>query len=129
MAAVDLVLADAAGLALHTGARDPQAAVRRLHAAGTGGVLVTLAARGALLVDAAGARHVPAPPVSGVDTTGAGDLLAGTFTGLVERGVDRETALRVAVAAPSRETTHPGTVPAFPQRAEIDALLAASAAA
>lgn len=124
---IDLVIANAAELALHTGASDPQAAVRFLHAVGVREVLATLGAGGALLADAGGTIRVPAPRVEVVDTTGAGDVLAGTFLGLRERGVDRETALRVAVGAASAKTTRPGTLSAFPDRAEIEALLATAA--
>lgn len=125
---IDLVIANAGELALHTGESDPQAAVRFLHAAGVREVLVTLGAGGALLADPGDTIRVPAPEVEAVDTTGAGDLLAGTFTGLLERGIDRETALRVAVEAASAKTARPGTLSAFPDRAEIGALLATAAA-
>ena len=62
---------------------------------GGGEVCVTLGARGARWGDQA----VPAPAGPIVDTTGAGDSLAGALAAALAAGADRATALRLAVAA------------------------------
>jgi ribokinase len=121
---IDLVFANAAELTLHTGARTLPAAIRCLRAAGVREVLVTLGAEGALFADSRSWIRVPAPKVEVVDTTGAGDLLAGTFLGLRERGCEREVALKIAVAAASAKVSRRGTLSAFPTAAAIDALCA-----
>lgn len=122
---IDLVFANAAELTLHTGEPTLPAAIRCLQAAGVREVLVTLGPEGALLADAGAVIRVPAPRVDVVDTTGAGDLLAGTFLGLCERGCSREAALKVAVAAASAKVSRRGTLSAFPTAAAIEALCAA----
>ncbi|GBD44943.1 Ribokinase [bacterium HR40] len=123
---IDLVIANAAELALHAGEGAVERAVRRLLALGVREVLVTLGAEGALLASPEGEVRVPAPTVAAVDTTGAGDLLAGIFLALRDRRVEPERALAAAVAAAARKVRHPGTLSAFPQRAEIAALLGGS---
>ncbi len=84
-------------------------------------------ARGCFISGTDGCELVPA--VRGVqvlDTTGAGDAFAGALAaGLAEFG--REAigrAARFANAAAALSVTKPGTAPAMPARAEIDALLA-----
>ena len=78
------------------------------------------------MLDAGGARHVPAMragPV--VDTTGAGDAFNGGFAlrpGRGGRGLD--DALRFATAVAALSVTLPGTAASMPARAEVEALLA-----
>ncbi|MFT3965210.1 MAG: ribokinase [Sphingobium sp.] len=64
----------------------PEAARRLLTRPGQRAV-VTLGARGAVMVDAQAFLHAPASPVERiVDTTGAGDAFCGTLAALVARG-------------------------------------------
>jgi sugar/nucleoside kinase (ribokinase family) len=57
-----------------------------------------------------GARHafVPAPAVSVVDVTGAGDVVAGTFLASLVSGKGAEEALSAAVHAASQSITKEG---------------------
>ncbi len=103
-----------------------QAMCRRL---GPSMVLVTLGARGCFL--SLPDRWIEVPAVAGVkvvDTTGAGDAFVGAFAaGFVEFGGDAERAARFANVAAAISVTRHGTAPAVARRAEIDALLAATA--
>ena len=90
-------------------------------------VIVTLGARGCFVSREEG--HTLIPAMSGivaVDSTGAGDAFVGAFAAaLAEFGVGEiERAARFANAGAALSVTKPGTAPAMPRRAEIDALLA-----
>ena len=69
------------------------------------------------------ALHVPAFPVTAVDTTGAGDCFAGTIAAALDAGMDRPQALRRASAAAALQVTRPGAAAAMPDVAEVDAFL------
>ena len=68
--------------------------------------------------------HLPAFPVTAVDTTGAGDAFGGVLAAALTRGTDPLAAARRANAAAAIAVTRPGPATA-PTRAETDALLAA----
>lgn len=89
-------------------------------------LLMTLGAEGALLVLADGA-HVHCPALRGdiVDTTGAGDTLAGVFAAALAQSLPPAVALRHAVAAASLACRGAGAQAAQPTRAAIDAAVAA----
>ena len=103
---------------------EAEAAADALMARGVGAVIITLGANGALYRDRARSVHVPvisAGPV--VETTGAGDAFNGGFAVALSEGRDVVDALRFACATAGISVTRPGTAPAMPSRAEIDALL------
>ena len=95
-------------------------AVNRLMLARPGieAVLLTLGARGALLVTADGAWIAAAPPTTVVSTVGAGDSsLAGWI--IAERaGADHAKRLATAVAYGSAAAALPGSTPPTPDRAD-----------
>lgn len=68
---------------------------------------VTLGARGATWKG----ETVAPPKVDVVDTTGAGDVFAGTLAGQLALGADHSTALRAAVEASAQATTTAGAQP------------------
>lgn len=83
-------------------------------------VLVTLGAGGSRYADRAGRSFTaPALKVHSVDTTGAGDVYAGTF--VVERllGEAVDVAMSRASAAAAIATTRRGTSSAIPRRREV----------
>ena len=86
-------------------------------------VIVTLGAAGAVAHEHGGEVRVPAPRVSAVDATGAGDTFCGALAALLAEGAELEAALRFAVAAASLSVQKPGAVPSIPSRTEIDAAL------
>lgn len=67
--------------------------------------------------------HLPAFPVTAVDTTGAGDAFGGVLAAALARGADPSQAARRANAAAALAVTRPGPATA-PTAAETDALLA-----
>jgi ribokinase len=94
-----------------------------LHAALGIGVAVTRGEAGAGYAGAAGRFHVPAVPVTPVDTTGAGDCWCGVLAASLDRGLGVEAAMRRAAAAAAIACTRPGAAAAVPMAAETDALL------
>jgi ribokinase len=89
-----------------------------------GAVVVTLGAGGALVVTGTGTASLQAPPpVSAVDTTGAGDCFCGALAGALARGEELAAAVRYAVAAAAASTTGPGARGALPDDATVQDLL------
>jgi ribokinase len=87
-------------------------------------VVVTLGARGALVVPPEGTVLLQAPPaVTAVDTTGAGDCFCGALAQALATDPDLSAAVRVAVAAAALSTTGPGARGALPGAAAVQALL------
>jgi ribokinase len=87
-------------------------------------VVVTLGARGALVVPAEGpALLQPPPPVEPVDTTGAGDCFCGALASALDRGEDLAAATRYAVTAAALSTTGPGARGGLPDDDAVRALL------
>ena len=87
-------------------------------------VVVTLGARGALVVPPEGAVLLqPPPPVTAVDTTGAGDCFCGALAQALARGQYLPDAVRYAVTAAALSTTGPGARGGLPDDDAVQALL------
>jgi ribokinase len=102
---------------------DVEAAARVLAARTSAPVLVTLGADGALLLDSDELQRHPAPPVSVVDTTGAGDTVNGALAAELSAGRPLTDAVRFALAAAALSTTAAGARTAMPRRDEVLASL------
>lgn len=87
------------------GARDGATAMR---AFGPWSVIVTLGAAGAFLATGDRSTHIPAPDVSAVDTTGAGDVLVGTLAARLADGQSIERAVAFAVERASASVARVG---------------------
>lgn len=87
-----------------------------LRAKGIARVVVTLGARGAVAVDADGARHHPAPKVQAVDTTAAGDTFLGALAVALGEGQSFDEAVRLGIRAAALCIQQPGAQPSIPQR-------------
>jgi ribokinase len=89
-------------------------------AQGCRAVVVTLGADGVTFCDGGQVRHIPAPEVTPVDTTGAGDC----FVGWLGVGLAENLSLPDAVAragrAASLATTRPGAQDGMPFRGEVE---------
>ena len=82
-------------------------------------VVVTLGGRGALVWHDGEMTPVPAPVVSVVDTTGAGDTFVGALADALSRGEALPAAARWAVCAASLSTSSLGATTAMPSSAEV----------
>jgi ribokinase len=116
----DIVIANEGEAALLT-AGSPSPA-DSFHASGVRTAIITLGARGALILDDGTETAIDAPRVTAIDTAGAGDVFVGTLAGLLANGLVLSMAVTIAVAAASLSVTRPNTTPSFPSRAEIAAL-------
>lgn len=88
-------------------------------------VIVTLGADGAVLYGRGTEEiRVPAPKVTAVDATGAGDTFCGALAAAIDEGQALESALRFAVVAASLSVENHGAVPSIPRRPAIDERLA-----
>lgn len=95
------------------------AAANDLRRLGVKTCVVTLGARGAVLVNADGVTFQPAFAVIPIDTTAAGDTFCGAFAAALALGVVEISALTFAVAAGALATTTAGAVPSLPMRETI----------
>ncbi len=98
-------------------------AAAQLRTLGAGTVILTLGGHGALL---AGDQvlHLPAHPVTVVDTTAAGDAFVGAFAVALAEGRPLVEATRWANAAGALAVTKLGAQPSMPTRAELEKFLA-----
>jgi ribokinase len=102
-----------------TGESDPHQAGRLLCGRTGSPVIITLGARGALVVTGEGSAMVPAPWVQAIDTTGAGDTFAGALAAQMAAGSPLIEAARVAVSAASMSVTARGARTAMPTRSML----------
>jgi ribokinase len=113
---------EAAWLGAHLGCGTDAAA---LHGALGVDVVRTLGEDGADVATASGVHHVPAHPVTAVDTTAAGDCFIGVLAAALDRGVPPAPALTRATTAAALCCTRAGSQSSLPMTAAIDALLQA----
>jgi ribokinase len=130
LAQVSVLVPNQTELALLTAAAPPAglaataALARKLP--GTLDVVVTLGAGGALVVPGLGGpvTHIPAPPVTPVDATGAGDCFCGTLAVTLAAGASLADAARVSVAAAALSVTVAGARGLLPGRDDAERLAA-----
>lgn len=122
---VDFVIVNRGEAELITGLAGPDRAAAALLDRGAGSAIVTLGSDGCLVLErgAICPLTVPAPQVSAVDTSGAGDVFCGVFSGCLARNLSPVSALRIAVAASAISVTRPGTLQSCPTPTEIAALI------
>jgi ribokinase len=94
---------------------------QRLLAGGIGRVIITLGANGCLLATRDSAEHLPAFPVSSIDSTGAGDAFIGSFATFLAEGLPEREALQRANLYAALSTTGVGTQKSFYDRGRFDA--------
>lgn len=101
-----------------------EAAAHKLSARGAGAVVLTLGARGALLLGADGVgQHFPAHRIQVVDTTAAGDAFVGALTVALAEGQPLERAVRWGNGAGALATTKLGAQPSLPGRGGMEGLV------
>ncbi|MGB0119420.1 MAG: ribokinase [Solirubrobacterales bacterium] len=91
-----------------TGIDDPKRAATRLHEITGSPAITTLGGDGAILAGSGGISAFPAPPVAAVDTTGAGDTLAGTLAARLALGDSIEDGLTSAIEAAAHSVMSAG---------------------
>ena len=92
---------------------DARACARRLLSQGVRRVIITLGANGALLAQRDAIDHIPAFPVSAVDTTGAGDAFIGSLAFFLARGFEHPEAISRANLYAALSTLAVGTQKSF----------------
>ncbi len=110
-----------------TGETDPERALRRLRLTHSGRLVVTLGERGAMALEGDMLAHMPAFPVSVVDSTGAGDVFRGAYIRSIVAGWPLDVSLRYANAAAGVSCTKAGAMGGVPSIAEIEAMLSRGA--
>lgn len=91
-----------------------ESAARTLLFRGAGRVVLTLGERGSLLVTREEVTHVPAVPVTAVDTTGAGDAFLGSLAFFLAAGKSAPDAMRRASHIAALSVQAAGTQSSFP---------------
>ncbi|MFP4635815.1 MAG: ribokinase [Nitriliruptoraceae bacterium] len=99
------------------------AAAQQLRGRGAGTVVLTLGARGCLVVDDEGASTFDSDDVEVVDTTGAGDAFVGGLAHLLAGGADVRDAAARASRIAAISVTGRGTQTSFPSAADLPAEL------
>ncbi len=93
---------------------------KQLVGAGARHVLVTLGAKGALLVTSEGSHLIPTQPVEAVDTTAAGDAFNGGMAWALAQGMKLDEAIRWACLTGALSATRLGAQPSLPTRADLE---------
>lgn len=116
---VDVLTPNETEACLLSGEKTPEKAGLSLLKKGCRHVIITLGAKGALLINAQGQRHFPTPKVKPVDTVGAGDCFNGWLAVGLAEGLPIEDAIARALRAASLSVTRPGAQSGMPHRREI----------
>jgi ribokinase len=112
---------------LHAAGRSPAeaGAIQELAAQTESSLVVTLGARGAVMLERGGELiEVAAPSVAAIDTVGAGDCFSGSFAHCLAHEMTARQALEVAVAASALSVQRRGAQSSYPSRHEADEILA-----
>ncbi len=95
-------------------------AARELRDAGVANVAITLGGEGVLLATAEGSELIPAPEVSAVDTTAAGDCFNGSLAVALAEGTSLREAAAFACRAAAISVTRLGAQDSMPFAGEVD---------
>jgi ribokinase len=126
LTSIDLLVPNEHEAAALTGLTDPRDAATALLDQ-VPEVVVTLGAAGSLYASrGAEPLTVPAPRVTAVDSTGAGDTFVGTLAVALAEGRPMRAALAWASTAASMSVQRPGASSSMPYRSEIDAQAASN---
>jgi len=106
LAAADPLIVNHGEAAYLAGTDEPRAAARIL-AARCISAVITLGADGCLIAEGGELTPLPAPSLTAVDTTGAGDAFAGVLVAHLSRGADLTKAAQEATQAAARAIQTP----------------------
>ncbi len=110
-------------LGYEVGPENAMAAAAGLAAMGPAAIAITLGAAGAVVLTPEGGATLPAPKVTVVDTTGAGDAFCGAVAARLAAGQSVQEAARAGVVAGSLAATKAGAQPSMPTAEEIARML------
>lgn len=96
-----------------------EAAAKVLLAKGVKNVIVTLADKGALIVNATGTQHIPGYTVKPIDTVAAGDSFNGALAVGVTIGKPLDEVVQFANAVGAIAVTREGAIPSLPYINEV----------
>lgn len=134
LADADILILNETELAFYLGSAPPEGhmaaadAARRLPKRDDQWVVVTLGGAGIVAVTRGEEIAIPAPRVTVVDTTGAGDTFCGVLAAGLSEGLAMATALRLACTAASLSVQRVGAAASMPVRVEIDAAMVVATA-
>jgi ribokinase len=95
-------------------------AAQTLRQLGVSNVVITLGSRGAFLHTRSLRKVIPAPTVTPIDTTAAGDCFNGAIAVALSQGVEMEGAVGFACQAASVSVTRMGAQSSMPSRKELN---------
>src|SRR5690606_7339907 len=102
---------------------DAKTAGKILIEKGVKNVIMTLAEKGALVVNQSRAYHVPGFPVLPVDSVAAGDSFNGALAVGIVSGKTLEEAVKFANAVGALTVTKEGAIPSLPSLEEVELFL------
>ena len=102
------------------GASVDHLAAQLMERSGARKLVITLGARGALVLSDGKAVHVPAFPIQPVDSTASGDAFNGALAVALGRGQNLAAAVRFASAAGALTATRFGAQPSLPTLHEVE---------
>ena len=105
---------------------DAEQAAIKLHEMGVPNVIITLGAKGAYIHTERIATVVPAPAVTAIDTTAAGDCFNGALAVALSEGLAIEEATAFACKAAAISVTRMGAQSSMPLRKELDEITSLS---
>ncbi|RBM23693.1 ribokinase [Prauserella sp. PE36] len=117
LAALDVLVVNEHEAAWLLGAASAE--LPRLLELGPRSAVVTMGARGAVVVTSDGLIEVASPKVDVVDTTGAGDAFAGALATALAEGASVADAARRAVRVAAVSVTRRGAQPSYPRASEL----------
>ena len=117
------VIASAEALRAITGAHDLGAGLTALGKGYEGFLAVTNGPDGVYWRDGGAVRHMPAFPITAIDTLGAGDIFHAGFTLRLAETGDVVEAMRFGSAAAALKCTQFGGAAGAPRRAEVERFL------
>ena len=128
ISAVDYLLPNETELNLLSGvpgtdAPSAEEAARVLLKRGAKHVIVTLGAKGALIVSPGRVQQIDAYRVDVVDTTAAGDAFIGGFASALLRGLELDQAVKYGNACGALAVTKFGAQPSLPTKEEVEQLI------
>lgn len=94
-------------------------AARWLIDRGINAAIITLGANGSVLITKQISEYFPAPKITAIDATGAGDIYSGGFLTRIAEGKSTQEAIEFATAAAAISTTRLGVIEAIPELSEV----------